>query len=67
MMVKEKNLQKANLKHPRNSGPMKRSKLRIIDICGNEDSQLKWPVNIFKKVIEENISNLKNAHKCSEK
>jgi hypothetical protein len=38
---------------------MKRPNLRIIGIKESEDSQLKGPVNNFKKIIEENFSNLK--------
>jgi hypothetical protein len=38
---------------------MRRQNLRIIDIEENEDSQLKGPVNIFNKIIEENFPNLK--------
>jgi hypothetical protein len=38
---------------------MRRSNLRIIDIEKSEDSQLKGPVNIFNKIIEENFPNLK--------
>jgi hypothetical protein len=38
---------------------MKRSNLRIIGIEESEDSQLKGPVNIFNKIIEENFPNLK--------
>jgi uncharacterized coiled-coil protein SlyX len=38
---------------------MRRSNLRIIDIEESEDSQLKEPVNIFNKIIEENFPNLK--------
>ena len=37
---------------------MKRPNLRIIGI-GNKDSQLKEPENVFNKIIEENIPNLK--------
>jgi hypothetical protein len=37
---------------------MRRPNLRIIDIEENEDSQLKGPVNIFNKIIE-NFPNLK--------
>jgi hypothetical protein len=33
--------------------------LRITGIDENEDFQLKGPVNIFKKIIEENFPNLK--------
>jgi hypothetical protein len=38
---------------------MKRPNLRIIGIEEREDSQLKGPVNIFNKIIEENFPNLK--------
>ena len=38
---------------------MKRPNLRIIGIEESEDSQLKGPVNIFNKIIEENFPNLK--------
>ena len=38
---------------------MKRSNLKIIGIEESEDSQLKEPVNIFNKIIEENLPNLK--------
>jgi hypothetical protein len=36
-----------------------RPNLRIISIEESEDSQLKRPVNIFNKIIEENFPNLK--------
>jgi hypothetical protein len=38
---------------------MRRPNLRIIVIDENEDFQLKRPVNIFNKIIEENFPNLK--------
>jgi hypothetical protein len=38
---------------------MKRENRRIIGIEEREDSQLKWSVNIFNKIIEENFPNLK--------
>jgi len=38
---------------------MRRSNLRKIGIEESEDFQLKSPVNIFNKIIEENFSNLK--------
>jgi hypothetical protein len=38
---------------------MRRPNLRIIGIDENEDYQLKRPVNIFNKIIEENFPNLK--------
>ena len=38
---------------------MRRPNLRIICIEESEDSQLKGPVNIFNKIIEENFPNLK--------
>ena len=39
---------------------MRKPNLRIIGIDENEDFQLKGPVNIFNKIIEENFPNLKN-------
>jgi hypothetical protein len=38
---------------------MRRPNLRITGIYENEDFQLKGPVNIFNKIIEENFINLK--------
>ena len=38
---------------------IRRPNLRIIGIDENEDFQLKGPVNIFNKIIEENFHNLK--------
>jgi hypothetical protein len=38
---------------------MRRPNLRIIGIEENKDSQLKGLVNIFNKIIEKNITNLK--------
>jgi hypothetical protein len=38
---------------------MRRPYLRIIGIDENEDFQLKRPVNISNKIIEENFPNLK--------
>jgi chromosome segregation ATPase len=38
---------------------MRRPTIRIIGIDENEDCQLKGPVNIFNKIIEENSPNLK--------
>jgi hypothetical protein len=38
---------------------MRRPSLRIIGIGESEDFQLKGPVNIFNKIIEENFPNLK--------
>ena len=53
-------MQKApKLKHPGNPGLNKRPNLRIIGIEESEDSQLKGPINIFNKIIEENVPNLK--------
>jgi hypothetical protein len=44
---------------------MRRPKLRIICIKEGKDSQLKEPVNIFNKIIEENFPKPKegDAHK----
>jgi FtsZ-binding cell division protein ZapB len=38
-------------------GTRRRPNLRILGIEESEDSQLKWPVNIFNKTIEENFPN----------
>jgi hypothetical protein len=38
---------------------VRRPNLRIVGIDENEDFQLKGPVNIFNKIIEENFPNLK--------
>jgi hypothetical protein len=38
---------------------MRRTTLRIIDIEENEGTQLKGPVNILKKITEENFPNLR--------
>jgi hypothetical protein len=38
---------------------LRRPNLRIVGIEESEDSQLKGPVNIFNKIIEENFPNLK--------
>jgi hypothetical protein len=38
---------------------MRRTNLRIIRVDDNEDFQLKGPVNIFNKIMEENFPNLK--------
>jgi hypothetical protein len=38
---------------------MRKPNLRIIGIDEKEDFQLKGPVNIFNKIIEENFPNLK--------
>jgi hypothetical protein len=38
---------------------MRRPNLWIIGVDENEDFQLKEPVNIFNKIIEENFPNLK--------
>ena len=41
---------------------IRKPNLRIIDIDENGDYQLKGPVNIFNKIIEENFPNLKKEH-----
>jgi hypothetical protein len=38
---------------------MRRQNLRVTGIDENEDFQLKGPANIFSKIIEENVPNLK--------
>ena len=40
---------------------MRRTNLSITGIEESEDSQLKGPVNIFNKIIEENFPNLKRC------
>jgi hypothetical protein len=50
-----------NPKRPGNPGHMRRQNLRIIGIEESEDSQLKGPVNIFNKIIEEDFPNLKKV------
>ena len=40
---------------------VRRPNLRIIGIEESEDSQLKRPVNIFNKIVEENFPNLKRC------
>jgi hypothetical protein len=44
---------------------MRRPNLRVIGIEESKDSQIKWPVNIFNKILEENLLNQKkkDAHK----
>jgi hypothetical protein len=46
---------------------MRRTNLRIIGIDENEDFQLKGPVNIFNKIIEENFPNLKKEMPINKK
>ena len=41
-----------NPKHPGNPGRNEKTKPKIIGIEESKDSQLKGPVNIFKKIIE---------------
>jgi hypothetical protein len=41
---------------------MRRPNLRIIGIHENEDFQLKGPVNIVNKIIEENFPKERDAH-----
>jgi hypothetical protein len=48
-----------NPKYPGNPGHMREPNLRIISIDKKEDFQLKGPVNIFNKIIEEDFPNLK--------
>jgi hypothetical protein len=42
-----------------NQDTIRRPHLRIKGIDENEDFQLKGPINIFNKIIEENFPNLK--------
>jgi hypothetical protein len=46
-------------KHPGIQDTVRRPNLRITGIEESEDSQLKGPVNILNKIIEENFPNLK--------
>jgi hypothetical protein len=46
---------------------MKRPNLRIISIEESEDCQLKGPLNIFNKIIEENFPNLKEEMPMNQK
>jgi predicted nucleic acid-binding Zn-ribbon protein len=55
--AKSKKLLTQNIQEIQNT--MRRPNLRIIGIEESEDSQLKGPVNIFNKIIEENSPNLK--------
>jgi hypothetical protein len=55
--VKCKNILTQNIQEIQDT--MRRPNLRIIGINENEDFQLKGPVNIFNKIIEENFPNLK--------
>ena len=48
-----------NPKHPENPGYNEKTNLRKIGMEESEDSQLKGPINIFNKIIEENFPNLK--------
>jgi hypothetical protein len=48
-----------NLKHPGKPGYMRTPNLKIISMEESKDFQLKGPVNIFNKIIEENFPNLK--------
>jgi hypothetical protein len=57
--AKSKNLLTQNIQEIQDI--MRRPNLRIIDIEESKDSQLKEPVNIFNKIIEENFPNLKKV------
>ena len=43
---------------------MRRPNLRIIAIEESKDLDLKGPVNIFNKIIDENFPNLKKRKRC---
>jgi hypothetical protein len=55
--AKFKNILSQNIQEIQDT--MRRPNLRIIGVDENEDFQLKGPVNIFNKIIEENFPNLK--------
>ena len=60
-------MQKApNPKHPGNPGHNEKTKTKekIMGIEKTEDSQLKRPVNVCNKIIEENFPNLKKEMPC---
>jgi hypothetical protein len=44
---------------------MRRPNLRIINIDENEDFQLKGPVNVFNKIIDENFPKERDPHEHS--
>jgi hypothetical protein len=46
---------------------MRKPNLKIIGIDENDDFQLKEPVNIFNKIMEENFSNLKKEMPMNKK
>ena len=46
---------------------MRRPNLRIVGIEESEDSQIKGPVNIFNKIIEENFPDLKKEMSMNKK
>ena len=48
-----------NSKHPGNPGHNEKTKPKNIGIDENEHFQLKEPINIFNKIIEEKFPNLK--------
>ena len=52
------NAKDPNSKHPGNPGHNEKTK-PTIGVDENEDFQLKGPANIFNKIIEENVPNLK--------
>jgi hypothetical protein len=49
----------SNPKHPGNPGQNEKTKPTVIGIDEKEDFQLKGPANIFNKIIEEILPNLK--------
>ena len=48
-----------NSKHPGNPGYNEKTKSMIIGIDENEHFQIKGPINIFNKIVEENFHSLK--------
>jgi hypothetical protein len=58
IQVAERSLAKTSRK---SREKMRRPKLKIIGVGNSEDSQLKGPVNIFNKIIEETFPNLKRC------
>ena len=65
--VKKYKMQKApNPKHLEIQDKIRRPNLRIVGIKEREDFQLKVPVNVFNKIIEENFPNLKMSMNTQE-
>jgi hypothetical protein len=60
----ENTIEEINILVKEKKNTVKRLNLRLIEI--EEDSQLKSPENIFNKVIQENLNNLKKRERAIE-